>query len=251
MRRIHVGVMAAVAVLAAACGGDGVFGLGGGGDAEVAAFCQGLVDGEAAFMGEPDPAEMSSLLDTIEANAPDEISGDVTVLVSGVRTVLETGDVSAMDSPEWNAAEGSIDAFMVDNCGWETLEVTAVDYSFSGMPAEVTAGTYALGFSNDGAEVHEMAVVRINDGVTEPIHDLLALPEDEAMSKVANVGGAFAFPGESDTTFVDLEPGRYALLCFVPTGATPDMVEALESGEFEGGPPHVMEGMISEFSVNG
>lgn len=251
MRKTYVGIVAVLAMLATACGGEGLFGAGGGTDDTTAAFCQGLVDGEAAFMGEPDPAEMGALLDTTEANAPEPIEGDVTVLVAGVRSVLETGDFSAMDSPEWNAAEGSIDSFMVENCGWDELDVTAVDYSFSGMPSEIAAGTYAIGFSNEGAEVHEMAVVRINDGVTETIHQLLELPEEEAMSKVGNVGGAFAFPGESDTTFVELAPGRYAVICFVPTGATPDMVEALESGEFQGGPPHFMEGMISEFTVTG
>lgn len=242
--------IAAAALLLAACGGDGFLGIGGGDDDQTATFCQGLVDGEAAFQGEPDPAEVSGILDTLEANAPQAIEGEVPVLVAGVRTVLETGDFSAMDTPEWNSAEDAIDAYVVDNCGWDTVEVTAVDYSFSGMPAEVDAGTFAIDFGNDGTELHEMAILRINDGVTEGIQELLALPEEEAMAKVTPVGGAFAMPGESDTTFVALEPGRYALLCFVPTGATPDTMEAMESGVFEGGPPHAMQGMISEFTVN-
>ena len=63
-------------------------------------------------------------------------------------------------------------------------------------------------------------------------------------------GASFAAPGESDTLFVDLEPGRYVIVCFLPVGATPDNMEALESGELQG-PPHFTEGMVEEFTVEG
>ena len=63
-------------------------------------------------------------------------------------------------------------------------------------------------------------------------------------------GASFGAPGDSDTLFVDLEPGRYVIVCFLPVGATPDNMEALESGELEG-PPHFTQGMVEEFTVEG
>jgi hypothetical protein len=50
--------------------------------------------------------------------------------------------------------------------------------------------------------------------------------------------------------FVDLEPGRYVIACFLPVGATPENMEALESGELQG-PPHFTQGMLEEFTVEG
>ena len=40
------------------------------------------------------------------------------------------------------------------------------------------------------------------------------------------------------------------IVCFLPVGATPDNMEALESGELQG-PPHFTEGMVEEFTVEG
>jgi hypothetical protein len=97
-------------------------------------------------------------------------------------------------------------------------------------------------------------VLRVNDGETMSITEILALPEEEAMTKVSFVGGTFAMPGDENNTgatFVDLTPGEYAFVCSVPVGATPDNIPALESGEFEGGPPHFTQGMVAEFTVTG
>ncbi len=49
------------------------------------------------------------------------------------------------------------------------------------------------------------------------------------------------------------EPGRYAIVCFVPTGADPEafLSEAGPDGppEVEGGPPHIAHGMHAELVV--
>jgi hypothetical protein len=98
--------------------------------------------------------------------------------------------------------------------------------------------------------MHEMALIRFNDDTTETIEELFELPEEEAFSKITMHGASFGAPGDSDTLFVDLEPGRYVIVCFLPVGATPDNMEALESGELEG-PPHFTQGMVEEFTVEG
>jgi hypothetical protein len=47
---------------------------------------------------------------------------------------------------------------------------------------------------------------------------------------------------------VDLSDGRYAALCYVATGATP---QSIESGQLdETSPPHAMKGMVAELQVS-
>ena len=57
MRRPKLASIAvAAALVLAACGADGFLRIGGGGDEETAAFCQGLADGDAV------PSPMSPVL---------------------------------------------------------------------------------------------------------------------------------------------------------------------------------------------
>ena len=50
-------------------------------------------------------------------------------------------------------------------------------------------------FTNEGAEDHELAIARKNDGVTESFDELLALPEEEAMTKVTFVTAGLRIGG--------------------------------------------------------
>lgn len=236
-----VGVGLVMAVAAAACSS--------GPSDEVLAFCDTFVAVEASFGGEPDPAQLGALLDELESSAPVEVERDVATMTTAARAVIETGDFTAFEGDEFAAAEETVDAYMLDECGFEELSVTAIDYAFVDAPTTVATGTVALGFSNNGTEAHEIAIARINDGVTASFDEILALPEEEAGGLVTFVGGDFAMPGGESTAFVDLEPGAYAFICFVPQGATPENLPALESGEFEGGPPHFTLGMVHEFTV--
>lgn len=218
---------------------------------EVQAFCDTFVQVEAAFGGEPDPATIGGLLDTLDASAPSQVAGAVGTMTTAARAVLESGDFALFESDEFGAANDSVDEYMVEECGYETVSVTARDYAFEGAPDALDAGVVAIEFGNDGSEFHEIAILKKNDGVTESFDELLQLPEDEAMAKVTMVGIEFAEPGGSGTTFADLSAGEYAFVCFIPVGATPENLPALESGEFAGGPPHFTQGMIAEFTVEG
>jgi len=104
----------------------------------------------------------------------------------------------------------------------------------------------AFDFSNEGTELHEMALIMINDDTTESIGELLELPEEEAEAKTTFIGVSFAAPGESDTMYADLEEGRYVVICFIPTGST-----SMEEAETADGPPHFTQGMVQEFTVEG
>ena len=135
------------------------------------------------------------------------------------------------------------------------VEVVGVDYAYQGVESTYT-GPVTFSFRNDGTEVHEMVVVRKNDDVTESFPDLLALPEDEAFSKVGFIGVAMAGPGEAAAEAVSAtEPGQYLMVCFIPQGTMSIPSQAPDaSGPPTGlgdGPPHFTLGMAQEFTIGG
>ena len=227
--------------------------------ADPAEFCEAAVEVEAAFGMGPDvdfetatPEEMQAALEEFggrvepllaraEEAAPEEIADDVETAASMAREALSTGDPATLESPEYQEADAAIDEYMLAECGYEQLEATGVDYEYEGIPDSIQAGTVAVTFHNEGEEMHEIGLARINDDVTMSVEELLMLPEEEAMTMVTFTGAAFAEPGGTDTTFLQLEPGRYAAVCFVPEGTTHD-----HEGE---GPPHFTLGMMAEFTA--
>ena len=89
----------------------------------------------------------------------------------------------------------------------------------------------AFTLSNPGQYPHELGVVRLPEGVS--VEQALADPSLEA--QVQFVGGAYAEPGDTGYFGLhNLEPGTYTAVCFV------DVPE---------GVPHVMRGMVPEFTV--
>lgn len=141
----------------------------------------------------------------------------------------------------------------------DTITVTGVDYGFDGLDGTVDAGS-TLAFRNGSdAEFHEMVLFRIADDEDRTVAELFSLPEEEGMAALTFVGVAAGGPGETGALLEgDLtvtEPGRYALACFVPVGADPDVVAEAFAGASEGPPelpegkPHVAAGMNAEFEV--
>ena len=103
-----------------------------------------------------------------------------------------------------------------------------------------------IALENLGTEAHHMVLFRFNDGVSETVDELLAMPEDEVEGMVSDVGYVQALPGITDTSFINLTAGRYGMVCFIPTGATSwEEAATLES------PPHFTAGMLREFTVSG
>jgi hypothetical protein len=79
----------------------------------------------------------------------------------------------------------------------------------------------------------------------------LALPEEEVESAVTFAGVAFAAPDAEAFAVVDLEPGSYVMVCFLPVGATPEVMAEMEAtGEEPDGAPHFTQGMVHEFTVS-
>ncbi|MBK5223291.1 MAG: hypothetical protein JJE52_10540 [Acidimicrobiia bacterium] len=131
----------------------------------------------------------------LASNAPAEIADAATVMTAAVTSVLDSGgqDFSALETPEFATAQAEVDPYVFENCEFDSaVEVTGVDFGFTGLPETLDDGRVAILFTNEGAEAHEIIVMRRNDGVTDSFEELLALPEDQAMAKVTPAGGAFA-----------------------------------------------------------
>lgn len=146
----------------------------------------------------------------------------------------------------------------------EAVTVTLVDYGFQGLPDSVEAGTKFSVTNSSTVEVHEFVALRFPDEEKRPVSEIAALPPEEAGKifqgppatvLVAAPGGAEQIQAVGDGTIA--EAGRYAIVCFVPTGADPqEFLKAVEEStggppQVEGGPPHVTKGMFAELTVTG
>lgn len=140
-----------------------------------------------------------------------------------------------------------------------TVEVTALDYEFADLPETIQAGTTLTLENESSNELHELVAIRLPDDETRSVDDLVADPEALA-SYFPSVTTVLIAPPEEGSIAVEgtgvlEEPGRYAIICAIPTGADPDeyMAAAAEAEggppEVEGGPPHFVVGMYAEVTV--
>lgn len=129
--------------------------------------------------------------------------------------------------------------------GATAVTVTAKDYEFEGVDALEAGGTFAITFENEGNELHELMIQRIDESETRSVEEMLQ--SEERPDTVTEVAFGFACPGSSTVVNADLsEPGRYVALCFIPVGTLPET----DPKDFEsGGPPHAMQGMVVEFII--
>ena len=209
-----------------------------------------LTPEQAAEAAKKFAADLKPLDDAVEAAAPADIEADIATQVRVLDATIATGDFSGFEGPEFEAAEAKVHAFDLDNCGWQQSDVAMADYSFQGLEDTYEAGPVSFDLSNEGKELHELILIKKNDGTTETFDQLLELPEDEAQEKTTVVATAFAEPGGTDYAVADLEPGGYLAVCFIPVGLTPEAAQAAEtSGTEPDGPPHFTEGMKAEFTV--
>jgi len=249
-------VLAAALALSACGGGSGE--SSGAPSSDVAAFCEAIVaidsstdqpevdfataseeEIKAAFQEfgrrfEPRIAE-------VERTAPDEVKDDVATQARLARQGFSSGDEAVFESPEFTEADARVDQYMLDNCGYGQIETVASDYQFEGIPESIGGGPVAVTLKNEGEELHEIVLLRINDDVTLSAEELLALPEEEAMTKAMPAGFGFVEIGKSSTSFIRLEPGRYLVACFIPVGS--------KAGQEGDGPPHFTQGMSAELNV--
>jgi uncharacterized cupredoxin-like copper-binding protein len=115
----------------------------------------------------------------------------------------------------------------------QAADVELVDYAFVlGRTSFAAGAPVVFNATNTGQHPHELAVLRLPEGARAE----QVLEDPAVQEQVRFVGGTYAEPGQAalPLVLVDLEPGTYTVACYV------DVPE---------GVPHVMRGMVAEFTV--
>lgn len=115
------------------------------------------------------------------------------------------------------------------------VTLTLADYSFT-PSAPLTAGKQTIRVVNSAAQPHEVVFIRLVPGKTGA--DVAAFAEKPVGTPPGEVIGGASFiagPGENFVE-LDLTPGKYAMICFIP--------------DAKDGKPHFVHGMIQEFTIN-
>ena len=150
-------------------------------------------------------------------------------------------------------APGSYVVFDIDTNAYTELEVTgdsgsgevagdggtidATEYEFTSTGLK--AGKSRVLFENTGGEPHFIAGIGLKpDATIADARKFFRTEKGEPpIDQSRNFNTAVLDGGAEQAVDLELEDGKYALLCFVP--------------DREGGPPHVVKGMISEAVVGG
>jgi plastocyanin len=139
----------------------------------------------------------------------------------------------------------------------ETIVVTAVDYDFEGLPETVPVGT-KISLVNGGTEPHEFVAMLIPAEETRPVEELVQLSEEELGAVFGTAEPAtviLAATGQTDVPGAVVgdgtltEPGRYAIVCFLPVGSDDSILESEGPPPAGDAPPHAMQGMVAELTV--
>jgi hypothetical protein len=116
------------------------------------------------------------------------------------------------------------------------VTIDMLDFSYS-LSTPLSAGEQTIRVNNKGQQPHEVFVARLASG--KGVNDLLASLAPDAPADAIDwqaLGGISAIEAGAHAYFtVDLEPGRYALVCFAPDHGS--------------GSPHFMLGMSQEYVV--
>lgn len=114
------------------------------------------------------------------------------------------------------------------------VEIVLDDYSFDVTP-ELTAGRHVIRVDNRATQPHEVLLVQLAPGKTP--HDVIAWAETpDGPPPGRPIGGTTGLAkGAVNYVTVELEPGEYALICFVP--------------DANDGKPHFVHGMVRQISV--
>jgi uncharacterized cupredoxin-like copper-binding protein len=132
------------------------------------------------------------------------------------------------------AAAGAPDTAAVASTAPPAVTIVTTDYAFD-APAELPAGLTTFRLVNRGPALHHVQLVKLGDGKT--VDDFMAAlkaggPPPKWISMEGGPNPSEL--GDTSITTVTLEPGNYAMVCFVPG---PD------------GIPHLAKGMVRPLTV--
>jgi hypothetical protein len=114
--------------------------------------------------------------------------------------------------------------------------LTLDDYTFE-LSTPLTAGHQVIEVKNGAGQMHEVVLARMAPGKKGA--DIVAWEEGGRKGEAPGtfIGGAAPMgPGDQNRFVADLEPGAYALICFVP--------------DAKDGKPHTAHGMTKDLTVS-
>ncbi len=174
-------------------------------------------------------------------------------------------DDDAGDTTGTTVADDETTTTAGDEPAGDTVTVQAKDYEFVDLPSSVDAGTKLSLTNASESELHEFVAIRLNDDETRSVDELIALPEEEQAAISSSEPGTviLALPGQTDVPGPVVgdgtltEPGRYIVVCAIPTGVNPEAYMAAAQEATDGppqveggdGPPHFTQGMFAELTV--
>lgn len=255
--RTEVGVVALLALVLASCGSDASESSAAtvlpGRDAATVAYCDSSLDLERAMgsIDEPTPEALRGLqpqIDAYVAAAPTEVTAAAHTLADTVAGVIDGGDPSVFDSPEFTTASDGAHSYDLANCGWQQVEVGLVDTAFQ-VTLPSASGVYSFEGTNNGEQFHVIAIGRLRDGVEATAQEawdaVMSATDGEAEfgKHFDDVAGTAMAPGNSGHAVADLTPGQYVMFCPVSAGSD-------AAHDFHGdGAPHFMTGMLQFFTI--
>jgi plastocyanin len=138
------------------------------------------------------------------------------------------------DRPSTDSQTSSAATADAPNAAPASVTVKAKDFAFD-APAQIPAGTVTMQLENDGKELHQVQLVKLEDGRT--VQDLAAAlkthgPPPAWMKFVGGPNGVA--PGQQSNATSVLAPGQYVYICLIPS---PD------------GVIHAAKGMVQPFEV--
>lgn len=195
-----------------------------------------------AALAQPDPSGVFALggfAGGVNTTPPGAVQATTLDLKAGDYAVLDFG--TGADQVPY-MAKGMLKPFKVSGVA-NTAEpasdvaVTLKEYTFE-MPTELKAGTHTFKVSNQGAQPHEMILFKLADGKTlADMQAFLSNPETGGPPPGEDAGGALPMgAGMRAWTTVNLTPGNYVAVCFVPDPAD--------------GKSHLEHGMMMPITVN-
>lgn len=255
MRR-WIGALVVLGLLAAGCGGDDSNGPAAGGSNDV---CDAIAQAQRAIDVQTDPDAGLAALQDVVAAGPVSLSEEVVPFVE----LLAEDPAAAVESDESRTADAAIDRYISAECGDSQIAITARDFAFEGIPAEIASGPVAFTLRNESetGELHEAWIFRRHPGMTDPASDILSRAEfpitgPEGLAPILEVTDpvaiGFTEPPAADAVdvfLVDLEPGDYIVACLLPVDSG-TFFASFETGEdISPGPPHFQSGMVAELTV--
>lgn len=193
-------------------------------------------------------------LEAIKAAAPEEIAEAVTTVADAFIAATEAGDIgAAFEDPEVEAAFEVIEPFDEEKCGISSgeddeeeqdpaskeldpeaarVDVTATEFAFD-FAASYPAGRTSFVMTNAGEQRHVLDLFLIEEGKT--LDDVKESEGEEGIVDGTELSSDTAAAGEEAVLTVDLVPGEYGYICYLPT---PE------------GESHIDLGMIGSFTVS-